>query len=262
MLRYKIRRLIPTGLRRWLYGAASFLGDEFRDTTSQFGGDSFPSIPGALRYLKAWGFSPVTMIDVGAFRGDWTRMARVVFPVAKVAMIEAQENARPCLEDVSAQLSDVLYRIALLGAVDGKRVDFIEMLTGSSVFEEKSNVPRRKLDKTTTRLDTLISTDFKWERVDLLKLDVQGYELEVLKGATRCLRTCEVVLLEASLIPTNRGCPLIAEVIAFMDSSGFYLTDFCSQIRRKDCALWQTDLLFLNKASKLVPNAELNSSNW
>jgi FkbM family methyltransferase len=262
MLRHKVRRLLPTGLRRWLYGAASFLGDEFKDTTSQFGGDSFPSIPAALRYLKAWGFNPATMIDVGAFRGDWTRMAKVIFPAAKVAMIEAQESARPFLQDVSAHLSDVLYRIALLGAVDGEPVDFFEMLTGSSVFEEQSSVPRKKLSTITTRLDTLISNDFKWERIDLLKLDVQGYELEVLKGAPGCLRTCEVVLLEASLIPTNRGCPLIAEVIAFMDSSGFYLTDFCSQIRRTDCALWQTDLLFLNKASRLVPNAELNSSNW
>ena len=58
-----------------------------------------------------------------------------------------------------------------------------------------------------------------FRRVQLLKLDVQGYELEVLKGADGLLSAAEVVLLEASLIPVNKGCPLIADVIRFMDES-------------------------------------------
>jgi len=81
----------------------------------------------------------------------------------------------------------------------------------------------------------------------------------VLRGASRALRHCEVVLLETSLIPANRGAPLAAEVISFMDTSGFRLMDFCSQIRLQNGALWQTDLLFISNSSAFVPAPELDS---
>jgi hypothetical protein len=136
------------------------------------------------------------------------------------------------------------------------------METGSSILEEQSPYPRNRLIKTTTTLDTVIQTVCKWDKVDFLKLDVQGFELEVLNGSSNCLKNCELVLLEASLIPVNKNCPLIIDVMSFMQERDFQLLDFCSQIRRKDGALWQTDLMFIKKHSAFLPKNELNSDNW
>jgi hypothetical protein len=68
--------------------------------------------------------------------------------------------------------------------------------------------------------------------------------------------------METSFIPINKGCPLILEVLTFMDSMGFRTLDFCSQVRRKDGTLWATDLLFINKRSQLAPDPQLDESNW
>jgi hypothetical protein len=90
-------------------------------------------------------------------------------------------------------------------------------------------------------------------KADFIKLDVQGFELEVLKGASKTLESAEVVLMEVSLIEINKGAPLINEVMQFMVSRGFICYDICSIVRRPlDKALWQTDLIFVNKSSSLV----------
>lgn len=258
--KYKIRQWLPRSVRQYLHRVALFLGDEFKASSEQFGGEAFPSINATFLYLKEWGFAPVYVIDVGAFRGEWTRALKQIFPDASVFMIEAQDNARPALDTVCSYYSGVSYEIALLGATDGTPVQFFEMLTGSSVFEEQSQVPRKQITTTTKTLDSLVGK--RANRIDLLKLDVQGYELEVLKGAMQSLSNCEFVLLESSLIPINSGCPLIAEVIAFMNTKGFHLLDFCSQIRRKDGALWQTDLIFISKTSPFLPRPQLTEANW
>lgn len=95
---------------------------------------------------------------------------------------------------------------ALLGACENKEVEFIEMGTGSSVLEENNTYAQKdRVTKKTTTLDKIIETTDAWKKIDFLKLDVQGYELEVLAGASIALKSCEFVLMEASLIPVNSG---------------------------------------------------------
>lgn len=251
-----IRRTIPKSIREKI----SRLGVAFGEAETA----SFPSIYLSLKYLRDWGYCPETIVDVGAYQGDWTRMAKQVFPTAKVLMVEPQETKREILEVVCKLYSpDVFLETVLLGASEGKEVSFVEMETGSSVFEENNTyASKKRVIKKTSTLDKIIKTHDGWNKIDLLKLDVQGYELEVLDGAEACLDRCEFILMEASLIPVNIGCPLIADVIRFMDEKNFRLLDFCSQTRRRDKALWQTDLLFIRNDSSYLPLSENNSGNW
>lgn len=225
-------------------------------------GVGVPSIEGSLRTLHRLGFRPAFCIDVGAYQGEWTTLFRSIFLHSKVLMVEAQEAQRPVLQQVRSHHPDeISMAISLLGSADGHRVAFSEMATGSSVFPESSPYLRSTVTKTTQRLDSLLLAG-RYPSVDFLKLDVQGYELEVLKGAPAALSQSTAVLLEASLMPVNRGCPLVAEIIAFMAHSRFRLFDFCSQIRRRDGVLWQTDLLFLREASSFLPEPALTHDNW
>jgi len=226
--------------------------------------ESYPDVRLTLQNLHRWGFNPNTAVDVGAYKGVWTIMFKSIFPDAEVLMIEPQEQKQRILETVASRFDKTVHLDnSLLGAVEGLKVDFFEMETASSVFEENSPYTRRTVQKKLTTLDRVVSTKCpNWNRVDFIKLDVQGYELEVLKGSLKNLKEIEFIYLEASLVQVNKGCPLIEEVIAVLHSYGFRLLDFCSQVRRKDGVLWQTDLMFVNQRSRFVPVPELNEQNW
>ena len=90
------------------------------------------------------------------------------------------------------------------------------------------------------------------EAPDLAKLDVQGFELEVLKGATKALRGTSMFILEVSLFEFWKGQPILAEVVAFMDQHGYVLYDVPGVYRRRlDGALGQVDFAFVPRSSSL-----------
>jgi FkbM family methyltransferase len=252
-----VRAVLPRAVRERIGRAGRFFAPPapFADVQAA----AFPSVDGALRSLKARGFRPAFAVDVGAYHGELTVQLKDLFPDTKVLMVEAQEQKRATLEAICGRFGgSVECRIALLGPTSGERVRFVEMETGSSVYEEQSRYPRNASEKVTVALDEVTAG----RRVDFLKLDVQGYELEVLRGAARCLAEAEAVLTEVSLVPVNRGAPLLADVVRFLDAAGFRVVDFCGQIRRKDGVLWQTDLLFVRAASPLAPDPRLTPENW
>ena len=131
------------------------------------------------------------------------------------------------------------------------------MELGSSVLYENTKADRRKVSRPMTTLD-LLAGEHRMERVDLLKLDVQGYELEVLNGAAALLLRADLVLLEVSLLPIIQGAPLMPEVIAFMRARNFVPYDICTHMRRpSDLTLWQVDMLFARADSPLLVNCAL-----
>lgn len=136
------------------------------------------------------------------------------------------------------------------------------METGSSVFEEASHFARRKTRRTLTRLDSLLKRHPAFAQADIVKLDTQGYEMEILRGSGALLEHTQVVLLEVSLVPINLGAPDFADVVEFMSAKGYKLFDFCSQIRRRDGVLWQTDLMFIRANAGLGITANLTRENW
>ena len=86
----------------------------------------------------------------------------------------------------------------------------------------------------------------------LLKLDLQGHELDALKGGTKLLGSIEVVMTEVSFYVQSR-IPTAAEIIAFMSSLGFVLYDIASLSgRRRDNRLREGDLVFVRQDSQLL----------
>ena len=63
---------------------------------------------------------------------------------------------------------------------------------------------------------------------DLIKIDVQGAELDILRGGKECLANAKDVILEAQHVDYNIGAPKFEEVIDFMKENGFDLVArFC-----------------------------------
>lgn len=209
-----------------------------------------PSLRWSLKNLRKAGYNPHVVYDIGAYEGYWTRDFLDVFPGTNIYMFEAQTKKEVYLSSVTELNPNVHFTIALLGSKDGDEVGFIEEETGSHVtsIDAIGNKEERK----TSSLDTLAEKN-KWPLPDFLKLDVQGFELEVLKGGEKVLQAAEFCLLEVTLLDLGGGGPFLVEVVEYMNQKNFQPYDISQFIRRPyDSALWQIDLLFVKQNSKFI----------
>jgi hypothetical protein len=78
----------------------------------------------------------------------------------------------------------------------------------------------------------------------LLKLDLQGYELEALRGAERTLARVQHVLLETAFEATYEDEPLFDDVHSFMSSAGFRFVCPVDVLRDRQGRITQMDALF------------------
>jgi FkbM family methyltransferase len=216
---------------------------------------AIPSMEWSLLNMKRNGFAPISIVDIGAYEGSWTKMIKQIFPQAAVLMLEAQKNKAEALKAICQKYSPtVQVDIGLIGPENKAETAFFENETVSSALPEHYATAAKKVFVPMHTLDTILEKQ-DFPAPTLIKLDVQGYELEVLKGAQKALSTVEAVLMEVSLIDINKGAPLFHEVIAFMHANGFITYDICSFVRRPlDKALWQVDVIFVKDQLQLASN--------
>jgi FkbM family methyltransferase len=207
-------------------------------------------MPLRLRRLRDLGFEPKSIVDVGAGSGDWARMVTGIWPAAKVFGLEPNESERPNLEAFRRESPKFDY---LLGFAGPERKSIRYSPTGHQTTLTGTDAAAPEDDKASAtgevyRIDDLVS-EGRIDAPQFLKADVQGYELEVLRGATHCLATSvEVVLLEVSMFRFEPSVVLADEVIAFMHEAGFAWYDVAGILRRdEDDALGQMDLLFVRR---------------
>ena len=120
-------------------------------------------------------------------------------------------------------------------------------LVGSSLYleNETSNVNGLPRTVPAVTLDSLCQ-DKKTSGPYIVKIDVQGAELDVLDGAAKVLQEAELVILEVSFFQFFEGGPQLHDVVQYMKSKGFVAYDiFGLQYRLLDNALSQADVVFV-----------------
>ncbi|WP_404786655.1 FkbM family methyltransferase [Altericista sp. CCNU0014] len=211
-----------------------------------------PEIPSALERLTNIGFKPTLIFDVGAYQGDFANLCIKNFPNSKIACFEVLEHRVEQLKQIASQNPSLQVFTTLLGAEVQEKVQFNEAETASSVLIEQiqQDFPVNSYPMTT--VDTIADKYFNGKSPDFLKLDVQGYELEVLKGAEKSLQGIQVVLAEVNLLDIHQNVPLLAEVISWLNERDWVAYDICGITRRPlDRALWQADFIFVPRHSPL-----------
>jgi FkbM family methyltransferase len=235
-------------IKRFLLSAVRKMGYEL--TPRQDRG----SIRGVLVNAQRNGLSPASIIDVGAGRGDFSRLAAELFPQASILMIEPLEEFASSLVALTKALPKSRVTHAVAGPKEGKiTLNVHPDLFGSSLLreDEDSDVNGQPRDVLAVTLDTEVASTGMTGPY-LLKVDVQGAELGVLEGAQQILRQSQLVLLETSLFNFFQSGPLLHEVVAWMAERGFVPYDMLGLARRPlDGALAQVDVAFVPKDSPL-----------
>jgi FkbM family methyltransferase len=207
-----------------------------------------PNWPQSFRILRRYGLEPRTVLDIGVAYG--TPELYRQFPAAHFLLFEPTVEARPAMEEIAAQYRATLFHLAL-GSSDGELTLHVRRdLEGSSLLEEVSEVDiATEYAVPVRRLDGLVDTV---ERPALAKIDVQGYEMEVLKGMVGLLPQIDAVLVEVSTIAALKGGAEVREVFAFFTDRGWSLAEVAGLSRRPlDGALAQMDLLFVPDSSPI-----------
>jgi FkbM family methyltransferase len=76
----------------------------------------------------------------------------------------------------------------------------------------------RVIESKISTLDKILSDSYS---CDLIVIDVQGYELKVLEGAIRTLKSCNYIFIEVNRAETYKGCAQIKDIDKFLFSHGF-----------------------------------------
>lgn len=202
-----------------------------------------------------------SVVDVGANRGQFALFALHRFPSAKLYCFEPLPDARETLESVLRHRSEVKIFPVALGSRSGaaamhvsRREDSSSLLRPTArqteAFPGTEEV--RRTDVQLARLDDLLPTDGGPPRPCLLKIDVQGNELEVIRGGLASLELVDEILVECSFAELYEGQAQAADVVALLRDRGFTLAGVFSIVCDVRGRQLQGDLLF-GRSSGVTP---------
>jgi FkbM family methyltransferase len=169
------------------------------------------------------------LIDVGANRGQFSLMTRLEHPNIPIYGFEPLPSEGKVYRQVFARDAMVtLHEMALGDTIGTAEIHLSRRADSSSLLPigdmQTKLFPRTdEIGTLRVRVVTLDDLQDVWgpARNALLKLDVQGFELSVLKGAKCALKNCAYVYAECSEIPLYTGQALFPEVAAFLNDEGF-----------------------------------------
>ncbi len=210
---------------------------------------NFNLVRGTLGWerLSSIPMAPKTIIDVGV--GYGTPELYEAFPGARLILVEPLEEYLPNIRALFTRRGGVHHAVAL-GASDGEleinvepemqlKSSFLARTTETATGHRtsKRRVPVR-------RLDALLAN----ERLDGpvgLKIDVEGFELEVLRGAPQTLARIDFVIIETSVARRFEGSPSFADIVGEMARHKFEVYDVLHVARGEGPGARHADLLFM-----------------
>jgi FkbM family methyltransferase len=180
-----------------------------------------------LLKMKENGINPKVIYDIGACVLHWTNEAKHVWNDSEYVLFEAMDAVKFLYDE-----TDHRYSLGVLSDQDYKMVSFNENTEhpgGNSYYDENVELsPRaaelfpseKKVQKVARTLDNIVKSK-KFPLPDLIKMDVQGAELDILRGAEDVIKSCKDIILEMQTVDYNIGAPKVQEITDYLISVGF-----------------------------------------
>jgi FkbM family methyltransferase len=197
-------------------------------------------------------FQPKVIYDIGANVLSWTKETRKIWPNAETVAFDAIDTAEFLYKEYN-----VKYHIGVLSKEDNYSIKFYENIihpAGNSYYKEighsKSNeiYPEEAFtEKNAMTLTTIVKKN-NFLLPDLIKMDVQGSELDIMKGGLEIINNAKYLIVELQDIQYNRGAPLADTTIKFLENNNWELiapkfcdngpdADYCFKNKRYDSNL-------------------------
>lgn len=204
-----------------------------------------------LEKLKNMQYEPDSILDIGAYHGNWTSNMLSIYPNSKYYLFEPinYQQLNKFKNNSSIYINNVILNDKI------EEVDwFQEKNTGDSFFKEKSKffINTKSIKKKTIDLNTVIQNDNILSNAKniFIKIDCQGAEIPILKGSSQILHKTDFIVLEIPLFGQyNEGVPNFSQHIQFMNSIGFIPFDIVDKHYIYNFNM-QIDMLFINKNHK------------
>jgi FkbM family methyltransferase len=202
--------------------------------------------------------APTVIYDVGANVGTWTLLAKALFPAARIHAFEPLAQHHETFERHAKATSDVHLHKLALGEVAGTApIRVMSFSDASSLLPLAAaggaQWQIREVGQQDVRVEALDvwQQEGSWPLPSLIKLDVQGFELGVLRGGRRCLDHAAAVLVELSFREFYEGQCLFHQVVGFLAEHGFMLHAL-GQSTALGRPLVQSDALFVSNRHRAV----------
>lgn len=196
-----------------------------------------------------------TIVDVGANRGQFTLAARHHAPGARVIAFEPLQEPAQIFRAMFAHDQQVELHQFAIGPQPGEGLMHISKADDSSSLLPITDLQPRYFPGTAERstravevrtLDSVLQPEAV-SRPALLKLDVQGYELEALRGSSALLDAFDYVYVECSYVALYSGQALAGEVTEYLKQAGFNLSYVYNLARDRSGNPIQGDFFFSRK---------------
>jgi FkbM family methyltransferase len=196
-------------------------------------------------YLKSLGFGARTIIDIGVHKG--TRPLYDAFNECSFILIDPLRGIESLLEHKPARYSFINKGLAatagtlLLHEQEAGKTTFLERtaLTASPTVAQ--------YEVETTTLDQVLDS-IHFDPPIGIKIDTEGYELEVLKGLTRYWNVVEFIICEASIRRRFKASYQMSELVSYMAERGFLLFNFLNPVEPRPRYY---DILFIHETNSL-----------
>jgi FkbM family methyltransferase len=212
--------------------------------------------------VKYRGVECRTFLDGGANTTSVSRTIKKIYPGAKCILIEPNEDLEPYLQKFCNEFKDSKYFLSGLGAKKEVLTFTVSDYIGGSTFmynrDEELIRTNKQKDVQVISIDDLI-TSGEIEIPDIIKLDIQGFEIEALKGASKTFGKTELYLLETAMFKfdDSPGMPDFTDVFNFMAERNYVPYEFAAFLRRPyDGALGSCDVAFAKKDGILRKSAK------
>jgi FkbM family methyltransferase len=203
------------------------------------------------------GLRPTHIIDVGAHKGSWSRDAHAVFPGCAYTLIEPQVEMKPDLDRFCSEVKGSRWILAGAGASEGELPITVRAddPTASSFAVSEEVARSHGYERRIVPLVTLdsICEESGLPPPEIVKIDAEGFELEVMRGASKLVGVTELFFLEVPILEylsANNQC--LFDQLRFMRDLGYELYDFTDFNRRpSDGALALVEIAYAKRSGIL-----------